>query len=43
MDFQEVGREDGLDWAGSEQGQVEGSCECRNEAYVSIKYGEYHH
>jgi hypothetical protein len=31
----------GLDWSGSEQGQVPGSCEFGNEASSSIKSGEF--
>jgi hypothetical protein len=30
----------GLDWSGSEQGQVESSCECGNELSGSIKFWE---
>ena len=30
----------GLDWSGSEYGQVVGSCECRNEHSDSIKRGK---
>jgi len=33
---QEVGWELGLDWSGSEYGQVAGSCECGNEPAGSI-------
>jgi hypothetical protein len=31
----------GLDRAGSEKGQVAGSCECGNETSVSIKCGKF--
>jgi hypothetical protein len=31
----------GLDWAGSEYGQVAGACECGNEPSGSIKRGEF--
>ena len=30
-----------LDWAGSGQGGVAGTCECGNEPLGSIKYGEF--
>ena len=32
----------GLDWSGSEYGQVAGCCECGNEPLGSIKCGEFH-
>jgi len=31
----------GLDRAGSEQGQVAGTCECGKEQSGSIKFGEF--
>jgi hypothetical protein len=31
----------GMDWPGSGQGQVTGSCECSNEPCGSIKCGEF--
>jgi len=31
----------GLDWPGSEQEQVVGSCECGDEPLGSIKCGEF--
>jgi hypothetical protein len=31
----------GLDWAGSEHGQMVGACKCGNEASGSIKYREF--
>jgi hypothetical protein len=41
MDLQEVGWGHGLDWAGSGQEQVAGSCECGNEPPGPIKCGEF--
>jgi hypothetical protein len=41
MDLQEVGCGYGLDWAGSVQRQVAGTCECSNEPSGSIKCGEF--
>ena len=42
MDLQEVGLGGhGLDWSGSGQGQVVGTCECGNETSGSIKCGEF--
>jgi hypothetical protein len=31
----------GLDWSGSEYGQVVGGCECGNEPSGAIKCGEF--
>ena len=33
--------ETGVDWYGSEQEQVEGSCESSSELSISIKCGEF--
>ena len=41
MELQEVERGHGLDWSGSGQGQVAGSCECCNEPPGSTKRGEF--
>jgi hypothetical protein len=40
-DFQEVWRGRKVDWSGSEQGQVAGSCECGNETLCFVKCGEF--
>ena len=31
----------GLDWAGPGQGQVADACECGNELWGSVKFGEF--
>ena len=42
MNFHEMGcGGNGLDQAGSGQGQVAGTCECRKEPAGSITYGEF--
>ena len=41
MNLPEVGWERGLDWSGSGEGQVVGSCEYGNEHSGSIKCGEF--
>jgi hypothetical protein len=41
MDLQEMGWGHGVDWAGSGEGQVVGSCECSNEPSGSIKCGRF--
>ena len=39
--FMKWGGGHGLDWSGSGQGQVAGTCKCSNEPSDAVKYGEF--